>query len=119
MYDNKLSTEIHLFAAYLDEHRQTASRSRWPFPTNDYDLVLDIIKMEDDEVIGAYYYVDHVTKTLFWQGHYDCKDSFLCDVRGGPREPGHVSPYFSCLSINTVRITARSKTGGPLRTNGQ
>ncbi|KAH8995341.1 hypothetical protein EDB92DRAFT_196891 [Lactarius akahatsu] len=72
MYDDKLSTEIHLFAAYLDDRRQTASRSRWPFPTNDYDLVLDIIKMEDDE------------------GHYDCEDSFLCDVRGGPREPGHV-----------------------------
>ncbi|KAH9161328.1 hypothetical protein EDB89DRAFT_2235156 [Lactarius sanguifluus] len=90
MYDLNLSTEIHAFAAYLDERRRAASRSGLLFPTNDYDLVLDIAKMEDNKVIGAYYYVDHVTKTLFWHEHYDCKDSLLREVRGGSREPGHV-----------------------------
>ncbi|KAH9023863.1 hypothetical protein EDB84DRAFT_1580353 [Lactarius hengduanensis] len=90
MYDHNLSTEIHAFAAYLDERRRAASQSPLLFPTNDYDLVLDIAKMEDNKVIGAYYYVDHVTKTLFWQEHYDCKDSLLREVRGGQRDPGHV-----------------------------
>ncbi|KAH9066354.1 hypothetical protein EDB87DRAFT_710541 [Lactarius vividus] len=88
MYDPNLSAEIHAFAAYLDERRRPPLP--FEFPTNDYDLVLDIVKMNNDEVIGAYYYVDHDTKTLFWQEHYDCKDSLLREVRGGQLEPGHV-----------------------------
>ncbi|KAH8989164.1 hypothetical protein EDB86DRAFT_3104520 [Lactarius hatsudake] len=87
MYDRNLSAEIHAFAADLERRRPPLP---FKFPTNDYDLVLDIVKMEDDEVVGAYYYVDHVTKTLFWQENYNCKNSLLRDVRGGPRDPGHV-----------------------------
>ncbi|KAH9066341.1 hypothetical protein EDB87DRAFT_709584 [Lactarius vividus] len=88
MYDPNLSAEIHRFAAYLGEPRRPPLSFK--FPTIDYDLVLDIVKMEDDEVIGAYYYVDHVTKTLFWQKSYDVRNSLLREVHGGRRNPGHV-----------------------------
>ncbi|KAH8989157.1 hypothetical protein EDB86DRAFT_3081157 [Lactarius hatsudake] len=83
MYDVDLSAEIHAFAALLDRERTQ------PLPTEDYDLVLDIIKVTDDETVWAYYYADHVSKTLFWQDFYECEDSLLREVRG-VREPGHV-----------------------------
>jgi hypothetical protein len=38
--------------------------------------------MEKDEIVWAYYYVDHDSKTLFWQDSYDCGDSLLSEVRG-------------------------------------
>ncbi|KAH8995332.1 hypothetical protein EDB92DRAFT_196178 [Lactarius akahatsu] len=60
MYDVDLSAEIHAFAALLDKERTE------PLPTDDYDLVLDIIK-----------------------DFYECEDSLLREVRG-VREPGHV-----------------------------
>jgi hypothetical protein len=89
MYDSKLSAEIHAFAAFLESKRTT------PLPTNNYDLVLDVKKTEDDKIIiWAYYYVDHGTKTLFWQHHYDCGRSLLREVRG-VQEASHVSAYFS------------------------
>ncbi|KAH9023870.1 hypothetical protein EDB84DRAFT_1564593 [Lactarius hengduanensis] len=83
MYDVNLSAEIHAFAALLDNERTV------PLPTDEYDLVLDIIKVTDEETVWAYYYVDHVRKTLFWQHFYECEDSLLREVRG-VREPGHV-----------------------------
>ncbi|KAH9071193.1 hypothetical protein EDB83DRAFT_321597 [Lactarius deliciosus] len=83
MYDDDLSAEIHAFAALLDKERTE------PLPTDNYDLVLDIIKVTDDETVWAYYYVDHVSKTLFWQHFYECKDSLLREVHG-VQEPGHL-----------------------------
>ncbi|KAH9020473.1 hypothetical protein EDB85DRAFT_522627 [Lactarius pseudohatsudake] len=82
MYDPGLCAEIHAFAAHLD-----SERARLPppdrFPKNHYDLVLDIIKMENDEIIWAYYYVDHNAKTLFWVHYFECEDSgMLIEVRG-------------------------------------
>ncbi|KAI9446144.1 hypothetical protein H4582DRAFT_1843464 [Lactarius indigo] len=86
MYDPNLSAEIHAFDAYLDRELKQADLC---LPTDDYDLVLDIIKMDDDKIIWAYYYVDHVTKTLFWQEHYDCGPSMLREAHG-VQEPGHI-----------------------------
>jgi hypothetical protein len=88
MYDSTLSTEIQAFALYLERTRTS------PVPTSNYDLVLDVIIMEKDEIIWAYYYVDHDSKTLFWQEPYDCGDSLLSEVRG-VKEASHVSTYFS------------------------
>ena len=87
MYDLNLSAEIHAFVAYLDSRRTT------PLPTNNYDLVLDVTKTEDDEIIWAYYYVDHDARVLFWQDYYDCGESLLREVRG-VQEGSHVSTYF-------------------------
>ncbi|KAI9459417.1 hypothetical protein BJY52DRAFT_1265560 [Lactarius psammicola] len=88
MYDTDLSAEIHAFAAHLDGER---ARLLHPnrFPQTHYDLVLDIIKTEDDETTWAYYYVDHSTKTLFWLHPYECEESLLGEVRG-VQEASHV-----------------------------
>ena len=91
MYDPTLSTEIQTFAERLEERTRTLAT---PLPTQNYDLVLDIITMGKDNVAWAYYYVDHDSKTLFWQDYYDCGGSLLSEVRG-VREASHVSAYFS------------------------
>jgi len=57
MYDLTLSKEVQAFALYLRRNRRS------PLPTNDYDLVLDVI-MENDEISWAYYYVDHDSKSF-------------------------------------------------------
>jgi hypothetical protein len=93
MYDSDLSTEIFEFAAHLDRER-TRLRGQFNFPTNYYDLVLDIIKTEDDETIWAYYYVDHHTRTLFWLHFYECGDTLLGEVQG-VQGASQVSAYFA------------------------
>ena len=91
MYDSDLSAEILEFAAHLDRER-TRFLGKINFPTNHYDLVLDITKT-DDEFIWAYYYVDHHTRTLFWLHYYECGDTILGEVDGA-RDASHVSAYF-------------------------
>ncbi|KAN0140932.1 hypothetical protein V8E53_001376 [Lactarius tabidus] len=59
------------------------------FSINNYDLVLDVINLEKDEIVWAYYYVDHDSRTLFWQDTYDCGDSLLSEV-SGVKEGSHV-----------------------------
>ncbi len=105
MYDPDLSAEINEFAAQLDSER-TRLLCTNNFPI-DYDLVLDIIKTENDETIWAYYYVDHNAKTLFWLHFYECGGSVLREVRGA-REPGHVSAYFSVRRLISFVSMIRS-----------
>ena len=93
MYDYTLSKEIQAFAIYLDRTRTPAT----PLPTQNYDLVLDVM-MENDEIIWAYYYVDHDTKTLFWKDVYECRDNLLSEIRG-VQEASHVSASFSVCRL--------------------
>ena len=88
MYDRTLRAEVQAFALYLERHRPS------PLPTDNYDLVLDVINKEDGKIIWAYYYVDHDSKTLFWQDSYECGNSLLREVRG-VQETSHVSAYCS------------------------
>ena len=101
MYDSTLSKEVEAFALY--------SKKNWtsPLPTNNYDLVLDVINMENDEIVWAYYYVDHDSKTLFWQYSYDCGDSLLREVRG-VQEASHVSAYSSLRRLIPFKSLMRS-----------
>jgi hypothetical protein len=92
MYDLILSAEVEAFALYLQRDRPGS------LPTSNYDLVLDVIHMEKDEIVWAYYYVDHNTKTLFWQESYECGDSLLSEVLG-VKEASHVSAYFSVCRL--------------------
>jgi hypothetical protein len=85
MYDPALSAEVEAFALYLQRDRPRH------FSINNYDLVLDVINMED-EIVWAYYYVDHDSRTLFWQDTYECGDSLLSEV-SGVKEGSHVSAY--------------------------
>ncbi|KAH9071181.1 hypothetical protein EDB83DRAFT_320689 [Lactarius deliciosus] len=66
------------------------------FPKN-YDLVLDIIKTENDETIWAYYYVDHNARTLFWVHYYECGDSSMLSEVRGVQGSGHIKNRLESL----------------------
>ena len=93
MYDRTLRTEVQAFALYLERKHPSPL-----LPTKNYDLVLDVINKENDEIIWAYYYIDHDSKTLFWQDSYECGASLLREVRG-VEEASHVSEYFSVCRL--------------------
>jgi hypothetical protein len=89
MYDPDLSAGVHEFARLLDEEVLNLYPNGPPFPTTDYDLVLDIVETRDKEVVWQYYFVDHNKKTLFWLERYDM--SMLLYDMPGVTEPGHIS----------------------------
>ena len=101
MYDPELSAEVQAFAVYLERKRMS------PLPTNNYDLVLDIINVKNDEIVWAYYYVDHDSNTLFWQESYECGDGLLGEVRG-VKEASHVSAYSSVSRLLLIALMIRS-----------
>jgi hypothetical protein len=101
MYNPNLCAEIHEFAAHLDRER-TRMLGPFNFPTDYYDLVLDIFETEDNETIWGYYYVDHHTRTLFWLHYYECGDTLLREVYGA-NEEGHVSAYFTVHQLTRFR----------------
>ena len=89
MYDPSLRKEIHKSAEELKKKRLDLEDSGISFPTANYDLVLDIVKTEDEMSIYQYYYVDHNNRTLFWLDDYEMKP--LLDGILGVKEPGHIS----------------------------
>ena len=86
MYDQSLREEVEKCAALLHEKLESCGR---PFPTGDYDLVLDIVETKDKKTNRQYYFVDHNTRTLFWLEVYDMR-RLLRDT-SGVTEPGHIS----------------------------
>jgi hypothetical protein len=89
MYDPILRREVEKSAEMLETKRSTLEKSGIPFPTTNYDLVLDIVETEDKVAIRQYYYVDHNNRTLFWLDDYEMKP--LMDGILGVKEPGHIS----------------------------
>ena len=86
MYNPILREEVHKSVEVLATRLQF---STIPFPTANYDLVLDIIEREGGTTHRQYYFVDHDTRTMFWLDPYDMGD-LLSDIHG-VKEPGHIS----------------------------
>lgn len=91
MYDSNLRGEVHKSVQVLETKLSELEYSGMPFPTANYDLVLDIIETEDKTIIRQYYFVDHDTRTLFWLDYYDMRTLLYVP---GVTEPGHISEYF-------------------------
>jgi hypothetical protein len=92
VYDPDLRDEVLEFARLLNEAVLKLDPNVSPWPTTDYDLVLDIVETKDKEIVWQYYFVDHNKKTLFWLEHYDM--SRLLNEIPGVTEPGHISESF-------------------------
>jgi hypothetical protein len=88
MYDRNLREEVLICAEQLEYELR---HKRMDLPTAHYDLVLDMVEMQDGEIIWQYYYVDHTNRTLFWLEPYDMND-LLRDIPG-VEEPGHISEW--------------------------
>jgi hypothetical protein len=89
MYDANLREEIDKCVKVITTITECCGK---PFPTDNYDLVLDIVETED-KTIRQYYFVDHKNRTLFWPHYYDM-EPLLNEVLG-VKEPGHISKRFS------------------------
>ena len=89
MYDPNLREEVYRSVQVLETTLLELEESGIPFPTANYDIVLDIIDTEDRTAIQQYYFADHNTRTLFWLDYLDMKP-LLYDIPG-VKEPGHIS----------------------------
>jgi len=87
MYNPSRRAEVYEFAKQLMQGLWELDRA--PFPAINYDLVLDIVETKDKEAIWHYYYVDHITRTLFWLKPYNMKS--ILNTILGVKEPGHIS----------------------------
>jgi hypothetical protein len=67
MHNPELMEEMEDFYRTL---RKILRDDRLTIPSKDYDLVLDIMSVED-EVQWSYYYACHETRCLFWLEPYD------------------------------------------------
>ncbi|KAH9059584.1 hypothetical protein EDB87DRAFT_1577599 [Lactarius vividus] len=68
MYNFGLREEIEELYHYL---QRIIHHKELIIPSNDYDLVLDIILTEDERIQWSYYYASHETRSSFWLDVYD------------------------------------------------
>ncbi|KAI0293040.1 hypothetical protein BC826DRAFT_1175831 [Russula brevipes] len=88
MYDPELRAEVHEFARLLNEEVLKLVPNVSPWPTNNYEIVIDIVETKDNSIVWKYYFVDHNNKILFWVDPYDIS-SQLYEIPG-VTEPGHI-----------------------------
>jgi hypothetical protein len=89
MHDQTLKEEIEAFYSTLQTF---LSDGRLTIPSQNYDLVLDIMTVEgsdSDKIQWAYYYACHENRCLFWLEPYD--GSYMVSELVGVDSPAHVS----------------------------
>jgi hypothetical protein len=90
MYDPRLREEVYKSIEVLEKRIiSELEYSGTRFPTDNYDLVLDIVKTDNQTTNLQYYYVDHNSRLLFWLDTYEMRQ--LLDGIPGVKEPGHIS----------------------------
>jgi hypothetical protein len=68
MHDPNLKEEMEDVYCYL---QKILRDDQLTIPSEDYDLVLDIMPAEEETVQWSYYYACHETRCLFWLEMYD------------------------------------------------
>jgi len=86
MHDQSLREEMEKFYTYLQQLLRT---DQLTIPSEDYDLVLDIMATEDRRMSWSYYYACHESRCLFWLETYDA--SYMLSELYGVKAPAHVS----------------------------
>ncbi|KAI0250653.1 hypothetical protein BJV78DRAFT_1393295 [Lactifluus subvellereus] len=77
--------EIEEFHHYL---QKILRADQLTIPSNNYDLVLDIMPTEDGQIQWSYYYACHDNRCLFWLETYDA--SHMLSELNGVSSPAHV-----------------------------
>ncbi|KAI0250650.1 hypothetical protein BJV78DRAFT_544493 [Lactifluus subvellereus] len=80
-----LRDEIEEFYHYL---QKILHADQLTIPSNNYDLVLDIMPTEDERIQWSYYYACHDNRCLFWLETYDA--SYMLSELNGVSSPAHV-----------------------------
>jgi hypothetical protein len=86
MHDPTLREEMEDFYTYL---QQVLHIDQLTIPSKDYDLVLDIMVTDEQQISWSYYYACHESRCLFWLETYDA--SYMISELFGVKSPAHVS----------------------------
>jgi hypothetical protein len=108
MHDPLLRDEIEDFYLYL---QKILCLDQLEIPSNNYDLVLDIMPVED-KIQWAYYYACHEKRCLFWLETYDA--TYMLSEVYGVKSPAHISALHlsSRSSAISTNLTGRASTRG-------
>ena len=68
MHDQTLKEEMENFYSYL---QKIVRDDGLVIPSQNYDLVLDIMPDKDNKIQWSYYYACHETRCLFWLDEFD------------------------------------------------
>ena len=112
MHDKTMKDEIEHFYNYL---RRLIDDDQLSIPSKNYDLVLDIMPIEDDRVSWSYYYACHEERCLFWLETYDA--SYTISDIFGVKSPAHVSALHLSRSespADSTNVVRRASFGGAL-----
>ena len=112
MHNTIMREEIEDFYDYLQRLLRIDNRS---IPSKNYDLVLDIMVTDDEQISWSYYYACHDARCLFWLETYDA--SYMISELFGVKSPAHVSTshlsHPESLAIST-NVMCRAPFGVPL-----
>jgi hypothetical protein len=103
MHNTIRREEIERFYRHLQRILQNNDMS---IPSENYDLVLDIMVTNDTQISWSYYYACHEARCLFWLETYDA--SYMLSELLGVKSPAHVSalhllhPGLLAVSANGV-----------------
>ncbi|SRR6266702_458370 len=98
MHNLELKEEMEEFYHYL---QKILRDEELIIPSNNYDLVLDIMPKEDGRIQWSYYYACHETRCLFWLDRYDA-NHMISEVFW-VTSPAHVSASQVSSSISSLR----------------
>jgi len=94
MHEWKLKEEKEEFYSYLQEVVLVDSLA---IPSENYDLVLDLMMNEDNKMQWSYYYACHDTRCLFWLEEYDT--TYVTSGVGGVESPAHLSASYVSVTF--------------------
>ncbi|KAH9074274.1 hypothetical protein EDB83DRAFT_1950268 [Lactarius deliciosus] len=92
MHDPVLREEMEDFYHYL---QRILDRDGVAIPSNNYDLALDIVRLEDGRTSWSYYYACHETRCLFWLDPYDA--TYMTLEVFGLKSPAHIKHRLESL----------------------
>jgi hypothetical protein len=97
MHNSFFREEIEEFYCYLQNILRAGQLA---VPSNNYDLVLDIMPVGRTQKEWSYYYACHETRCLFWLHTYDV--THLTSRLYGVKSPAHISMSHLSPSIRIV-----------------
>jgi hypothetical protein len=110
MQDSILREEMEDFYHYL---QKILRHDVIDIPSTNYDLVLDLMPTEDNQIRWSYYYACHEIRCLFWLDNYDA--SHMVSELFGVKSPAHVSTSpISSLKCSLSPLIQRASIGGSL-----
>jgi hypothetical protein len=112
MHNPIMREEIEAFYDYLQRVRVI---DQLFIPSNNYDLVLDILVTDDERISWSYYYACHDAKCLFWLETYDA--SHIVSEVFGVKSLAHISALYlshSEFPTDFNNVVCRASFGVPL-----